>query len=257
MAIVNCTTDSFYAPSRAIKEAAVEKALQAVEDGADIIDFGAESTRPGAAYCSADEELTQLIPVIQSFRTHSAIPISVDTRKASVARAALEHGATIINDISALEDDPAMAEVCAHYHATVILMHKKGTPLTMQQSPHYQSVVEDIKEYLKTAADRAMHAGIKREHIIVDPGIGFAKTVEHNLELIRNIQSITALGYPLLIGLSRKSFIGALTGRAVEERLAGTLAATAVVLVPGVRIIRVHDVRESVDFINVWRALHP
>lgn len=258
MAIINCNDDSFYAPSRASGTAAVKKALQAEADGAAIIDFGAESSRPGAHYISVEEEMERLIPVIAEFRQHSKVPVSVDTRKAAVAKAALESGADIINDISAGEDDPEMVELCAHYKAGFIVMHKKGNPHTMQDSPHYNDVLFEVSEYLRSAAARAESAGIPHEHIILDPGIGFGKRTYDNLTLIRNLESIRALGYPVLVGLSRKTFIGDITGRSIPDRLSGTLASTAVAMFCGADIIRVHDVHESVDaakMIHAFRAV--
>jgi dihydropteroate synthase len=253
MAIVNCTEDSFYPASRnAGPGEAAERALAAAGAGADIIDFGGESTRPGAAYVSEEEERRRLIPVIRAFRQREGTPISVDTRKAPVARAALEAGADIINDISALEDDPALGPLCAERGAAVVLMHKRGIPVNMQEAPRYDDVVEEVAAYLSRAAARAEAAGILRERIILDPGIGFGKRLEDNLDLIAGLDAVRALGYPLLIGLSRKTFIGELTGREVSRRLAGTLAANAVSLMGGAGILRVHDVPETVDLVKVF-----
>ncbi|MDR1073916.1 MAG: dihydropteroate synthase [Treponema sp.] len=256
MAIVNCNSDSFYPQSRAADtEAAVEKALRAVEDGADIIDIGGESTRPGAAYIDAEEEGRRVLPVIQGIRRRSNAPISVDTRKAAVAEAALEAGADIINDISALEDDPDMGRVCAAHRAKVILMHKKGAPETMQNGPFYHDVVAEVAACLQDAAQRALDAGVARENIILDPGVGFGKRLEDNTALIRRLATIRALGYPVLVGLSRKTFIGELTGKGVEHRLAGSLAANAAAIIAGADIIRVHDVKESVDMVKVLNGV--
>ncbi|MDR0707437.1 MAG: dihydropteroate synthase [Treponema sp.] len=256
MAIVNCTNDSFFPHSRAADaEAAVEKALRAVEDGADIIDIGGESTRPGAAYIDEEEESRRVLPVIRGIRRRSAASISVDTRKAAVAAAALEAGANIINDISALEDDPDMGRVCAAHRAKVVLMHKKGAPETMQNDPFYQDVVGEVASYLKDAAQRALDAGVARENIILDPGVGFGKRLEDNMALIKRLAAIRALGYPVLVGLSRKTFIGDMTGRGVEDRLAGTLAANAAAIMAGADIIRVHDVKESVDMVKVLHGV--
>jgi dihydropteroate synthase len=257
MAIINCNNDSFFAPSRASAEKAVEKALLAEKDGADIIDLGGESTRPGAAYITEEEELERVIPVIRRVRRQSNVPVSVDTRKAAVAQAALEAGANIINDISALEDDPDMAEICAGYRAKVVLMHKKGVPETMQQEPLYRDVTAEVASYLRDAAKRAMDAGIAKENIILDPGIGFGKRLEDNTALIKRLAIIRSLGYPVLAGLSRKTFIGELTGRNVADRLAGTLAANAAAIMAGAGIIRVHDVKESVDLVKVMSGLVP
>lgn len=261
MAVVNCTGDSFYAPSRALLDEAVDRALAAEAEGAAIIDFGGESTRPGSQYVSAEDELARLIPVITVFRKRSALAVSVDTRKAAVAQAVLDAGADIINDISALEDDPRLAELCASRRAAVVLMHKKGVPLTMQQDPCYEDVTAEVAAYLAEAAQRAEAAGIEPDKIIVDPGIGFGKRHEDNLELIRQMERFTRLAenrrkhYPVLVGLSRKGFIGEITGRRIEERLAGTIAANAAAIIGGAAIIRVHDVKEHIDLVKMLFAL--
>jgi dihydropteroate synthase len=255
MGIVNCNGDSFFPPSRARAGEAVEKALAAAGEGAKIIDLGAESTRPGAVYVSAEEELERLIPVIEGFRRRSDAALSVDTRKAAVARASLEAGADIINDISALEDDPEMASVCAEKKAVVALMHKKGEPSTMQENPVYADAASEVRDYLFKAASRAEAAGIGREKIILDPGIGFGKRLEDNLVILARLAEICSGDYPVLVGLSRKTFVGELTGRAVEGRLAGTLAAEAFSVFQGAAIIRVHDVAETVDMVKVLFGL--
>ena len=251
MAIINCNGDSFYAPSRALGEEAVEKALSAEKEGAVIVDFGAESSRPGASYISEEEELERLIPVISSFRKRSSLPVSADTRRSSVAEAAIEAGADIINDISALSDDPRMAKVCAEKGAAVALMHKKGEPLTMQENPSYSNLAEEISAFFEDSIKRAFAAGIPREKIILDPGIGFGKGLNDNLRIIRLLAEICGKDYPILVGLSRKSFIGEITGRNAEDRLAGTLAANAAAVLAGAKIIRVHDVKEHVDLAKV------
>jgi dihydropteroate synthase len=262
MAVVNCNNDSFYAPSRALGDDAVEKALAAESEGASIVDFGAESTRPGAEYISAEEELKRLLPVIEAFRKRSRLPVSVDTRKAVVAGAALDAGADIINDISGLLDDPAMARTCAERGSAVVLMHKKGVPLTMQEDPRYENLVNgkrsltcELRSWFKFAVERAVGAGISPEKIILDPGIGFGKNLGHNLEILRCLVEICGKDYPVLIGLSRKSFIGEITGRPEADRLAGTLAANAAAIIGGADIIRVHDVKEHVDLAKVLFAL--
>jgi dihydropteroate synthase len=255
MAIVNCNGDSFYAPSRARGEEAVRKALEAEENGAAVIDFGGESTRPGASYIGGDEELRRLIPVIRAFRRRSSLPVSVDTRKAAVARAALDAGADIINDISALEDDGEMAPLCAERGAAVVLMHKKGKPRNMQDSPAYRDAAAEVAGYLRERAQQAEEAGIGAEKIILDPGIGFGKRTADNLELLRRLAEIRGKDYPLLVGLSRKSFIGEITGADAEGRLAGSLAANAAALMAGADIIRVHDVREGADLAKVLYAI--
>ena len=258
MAIVNCNGDSFYAPSRALGEKAVEKALAAEEEGAAIVDFGAESSRPGSSYISGEEELERLIPVIDAFRRRSCLPVSVDTRKASVARSALDAGADIINDISALSDDPEMAALCAEKGAAVVLMHKKGLPLTMQENHGYENLAAEIKAFFKAAAERALAAGIGAEKIILDPGIGFGKALEDNIRIIRLLAEICGNDYPVLVGLSRKSFIGEITGAAVkdgQEMLSGTLAANTAAIMAGANIIRVHDVKEHRDLAKVLFAI--
>jgi len=252
MAIINCNEDSFYAPSRALGEAAVEKALAAEKEGAAIVDFGAESSRPGAVYISEDEELKRLIPVISAFRKRSSLPVSVDTRKEAVARAAIDSGADMINDISALsDDDPKMAKICAEKGAAVVLMHKKGELLTMQEAPFYSNVAEEISAFFDDSIKRALSGGISCEKIILDPGIGFGKGLEDNLKIIRLLAEICGKDYPILVGLSRKSFIGEITGKDTEDRLAGTLAANAAAILAGADIIRVHDVKEHVDLAKV------
>jgi dihydropteroate synthase len=256
MAIINCNDDSFYPPSRVRGAEAAARALDFIDQGADIIDFGAESTRPGSDYISPEEEIRRLVPVIRAFRKHSGAPVSVDTRKAETALAVLDAGADIINDISALEDDRALGPLCAGRGAAVVLMHKKGLPANMQENPRYdRGPVAEIREYLFRAVQRAGEAGIARDRIILDPGIGFGKTAGDNCALISHLEEICGRDYPILVGLSRKSFIGELTGRAPEERLWGTLAANAAALFYGAAILRVHDVRETADLVAVWKAI--
>jgi dihydropteroate synthase len=226
-----------------------------VEKGAAIIDFGAESSRPGAEYISLDQELDRLIPVIEGFRRRSQAAVSVDTRKAGAARRALEAGADMINDISALEDDPDMGRVCGEHGAFVVLMHKRGIPRNMQDHPRYDDTVREVRDYLIAAAAGAEAAGIRRDRIILDPGIGFGKTLEDNLAILNRLAEIRSSGYPLLVGLSRKSLIGGLTGRSVEERLSGTLAAEAFCVLAGADILRVHDVGETLDLVKVLRGI--
>jgi dihydropteroate synthase len=255
MAIVNCNGDSFFVPSRALREAAADMALRAEEDGAALVDFGGESTRPGASYVDEEEELRRLIPVIESFRRRSSLPVSVDTRKALVAQAALDAGADIINDVSALEDDPRMLPLCAGRGAGVILMHKKGVPGNMQNSPFYEDAPSEAAVYLEERARAAQKGGIPKDKIILDPGIGFGKRLEDNLALINRLAEIGGNDYPVLMALSRKSFIGEITGREISSRLAGTIAANAAAIMRGANLIRVHDVREGVDLVKVLYAI--
>lgn len=254
MAIVNVTPDSFYVPSR--KRAALDArdaALAAAAAGAAIVDIGGESTRPGSEYVGLEEELDRVIPAIEAIRKESGIPISVDTRKAEVARASIEAGADIINDISAFSD-PATAMVTAAAGAAVVLMHMKGEPKTMQESPDYDDCVREVVEFLKGAADRAIAAGIRRSAIALDPGIGFGKRLEDNLALLSKLNVLGSLGYPLLVGLSRKSFIGAISGRPSEGRLAGSLGAACASYERGARIFRVHDVAETHDALALYAS---
>ncbi len=241
MGIINVTPDSFYEGSRIGPERAGEIAEMMAEEGADFIDIGGESTRPGAEPVPLEEELKRVVPAVREVRKRVDIPISVDTYKAEVARAALEEGADIINDISALRFDPAMAELAAQYKVPVILMHMKGKPKDMQKNPHYEDTVKEILLFLKERAEFAQEAGI--EKIAVDPGIGFGKRLEDNLEILRNIEAFLSLGYPVLVGHSRKSFIGHLTGAEVEKRAAPTASLTLYLALKGVSLIRVHDIK--------------
>ncbi|MDR1389272.1 MAG: dihydropteroate synthase [Treponema sp.] len=252
MSIVNCTNDSFYKESRTPGgEAACGRALEAAEAGADIIDFGAESSRPGAAYVDEETELARLIPAVKRFRKYSSLPVSVDTRKVNTARIALDEGADIINDISC---NPALAVLAAKTGAALVVMHMKGEPKTMQEDPVYDDPVAEVQSFLKAAVQRALDSGVPPQKIILDPGIGFGKKTADNIALLRGLDEIRFGDYPLLVGLSRKSFIGDITGRPVSERLAGTLAAGAVALASGADILRVHDSAETADLIKIWRA---
>jgi len=243
MGILNVTPDSFSDGGRFYDQTdAVLHAYQMLKDGADIIDVGGESTRPGAEAISIEEELRRIIAVIQKIRQKSGIPISVDTYKSQVAIEALKAGANIVNDISGLHFDEKMADVIADKGASVVIMHIKGTPKDMQINPRYTDVVKEVSDYLADAVERARKKGIKQ--IIVDPGIGFGKTVEQNLELICRLDELRVIGVPILIGVSRKSFIGKILETAVEARLEGTAAAVTASIMHGADIVRVHDVRE-------------
>lgn len=255
MGVINVTPDSFsdggrfiggYRGGRPDFTLAVETALKMAEDGADIIDVGGESTRPGAERLPLEEELARVVPVIEGIRKHSNVPVSIDTYKSETAKAAVLAGASIINDISGGGLDPDMLPLAASVGAAVILMHIKGTPADMQREPHYEDVVREVKDYLAERADMAVSSGIPRDRILVDPGIGFGKTMRHNLELINRIGEIAALGYPVVLGTSRKAFIGRLTGVSeATDRLEGTIASCVVGIVRGAKVIRVHDVRAA------------
>jgi len=244
MGILNVTPDSFSDGGQFFSlESAVERARQLIREGADIIDVGGESSRPGAQPVPVEEELRRVVPVIRAIRKESSVPISVDTYKAAVAAAALEAGANIINDISALRFDSQMVKVVAQARVPVVLMHMQGEPRTMQQNPVYTDVVREIKEFLAERIAFAQAHGV--QHIIIDPGIGFGKTVAHNIEILRRLGELQELGRPILIGTSRKSFIGRLgsaTPLPVNQRLEGTIASTVIAVCNGAQIVRVHDV---------------
>lgn len=246
MGILNVTPDSFSDGGRFFnRNRAVEHALAMVSDGADIIDIGGESTRPGAEAVSCEEEIRRTIPVIEAIAGSVSIPVSIDTYKAEVARRALDAGAEIVNDISGLRFDPAMASVAAQYEAAVIIMHIKGTPKDMQKDPVYEDILQEIEDYFNNGIEAALAAGIKKDMIIIDPGIGFGKTIDHNLRIIGNLDRFRALGLPIMTGVSRKAFIGQILGGApVEKRLMGTAALVAASILKGAGIVRVHDVRE-------------
>ncbi len=255
MGILNVTPDSFSDGGRYTQvDAALEHARQMIAAGADIIDLGAESTRPGARPVSAAEELDRLLAILEPLLADCEVPISVDTSKSQVAAEVLRAGCHAINDVTAL-DDPAMAGVIAEANAGAVLMHMRGTPRTMQAAPHYQDVVAEVRDHLCERAERALCAGISRERILLDPGIGFGKTLEHNLELLRSLPELAQLGFPLLIGTSRKSFLGALTNRDVGDRGPGTIASVATSVLLGAAVVRVHDVASAVDATRVAWAI--
>lgn len=247
MGILNVTPDSFSDGGKfQALETAVEHGLQMVAEGADIIDIGGESTRPGANPVQALEEIARTVPVIKKLREKTGVLISVDTRKVEVARAALAAGADIINDISALAD-PGMAAVAAETGAGLVLMHMQGTPETMQNNPRYDDVVSNVWNFLEERMNFAVARGVAPEQIVLDPGIGFGKTDEHNLALLNGIPQLAASGRPVLVGASRKSFIGRITGGEPDDRLAGSLAIAGFAVLRGAHILRVHDVKESCD----------
>jgi len=254
MGILNVTPDSFSDGGQYDDSAsAVDHALCMVEEGADIIDIGGESTRPGAQPVPAEEEIARVVPVIRGIRARSGIPISIDTRKVAVAETALEAGADIINDISALRHDGAMADCASRHGVPVVLMHMQGTPENMQIAPHYDDVVEEVLAFFRERLEFCRMKGIR--HPVIDPGIGFGKTVEHNLALLRALPRIAALGAPVLVGASRKSFLGALTGLPVDQRLGASIASHVLACRTGARLLRVHDVRETRAALDVLYAI--
>lgn len=258
MGIVNATPDSFSDGGRYLApEAAAAHALKLVGEGADILDIGAESTRPGAEPVPEEVEIARLVPLLAAVRDVSPIPISVDTMKPAVARAAIAAGATIWNDVTALRHAPDSLETAATLGCDVILMHMRGEPRTMQAAPHYDDVVAEVAAFLAERAERAMAAGVARERIWLDPGIGFGKhTTRHNLPLLAGLDRIVALGFPVLLGASRKRFIGAVSRDAgPAERLGGSIAAAIAGAAAGVAAVRVHDVAETVQALDVWAAI--
>ena len=254
MGVVNVTPDSFSDGGRYIdRESAIEHAQTLIADGADILDIGGESTRPGAEPVSLAEERRRVIPVIEAL-AKCGRPISVDTRKPELMEEAIAAGASLVNDVDALEGPEALATV-ARSSVAVCLMHKQGDPRTMQQNPHYEDVVGEVRDYLKSRVDAALHAGIARERIIIDPGFGFGKAQEHNIALLRNLGALTVLGVPVLVGLSRKAMLGRITGREPHERVHASVAAALFAVDRGAHIVRVHDVTETRDALGVWSAL--
>jgi dihydropteroate synthase len=256
MGILNITPDSFSDGGRYLDPGrAVERGLEMVEAGADLVDVGGESTRPGAQRISREGGRERVVPVIRALARQSDVAVSVDTSRAAVAEQALEAGARVINDISALRFDPEMPGLASRSGAGLVLMHMQGTPQSMQQAPSYADVVEEVLAFLKDALARAVHAGISAEQVVLDPGIGFGKCLEHNLSLLRHINRLCSLGRPVLVGASRKSFVGEITGRPVDRRLAGSLAAAAAAVGSGAQVVRVHDVAETVDTLRVLQAI--
>jgi dihydropteroate synthase len=254
MGIVNVTPDSFSDGGRfLVADAAIAHGRELLGEGADIVDMGGESTRPGADPVSAEEETRRVVPVIEALAEDGA-RISIDTTKAEVAQAALAAGASIVNDVSALRFDRELAGVTAQAGATCVLMHMLGEPRTMQNDPRYDEVVSDVKRFLEERLAYAVEQGIPEEKIWLDPGIGFGKTLEHNLELIARLDEIVAIGRPVVFGASRKSFLEKLTGRLVDERLAGTIAANLIAYERGARVFRVHDVAATVDALKLAAA---
>jgi dihydropteroate synthase len=256
MGVLNVTPDSFSDGARYLDpHAAVDHAVAMQDQGADLIDIGAESSRPGSDPLDADEELRRLMPVVRSVCARVSLPISVDTTKAVVARRALDVGAAIINDISALRFDPLMGRVVGDAGAGVVLMHMQGYPKTMQQNPQYLDVVDEVREFFIERMCAAVEAGIRPEQILLDPGIGFGKNLGHNLTLLAHLGVLTTLGRPLVVGVSRKAFIGQILDRPVSDRLMGTAGAVAVAVMHGARVVRVHDVGAMRDVVKMVQAI--
>jgi dihydropteroate synthase len=255
MGVLNVTPDSFSDGGLYLEpDAAVARAREMVGEGADLIDVGGESTRPGAAPVGVDEELRRVVPVLERLGDGQGVRISIDTSKARVANAAIAVGASFVNDVTALRGDPAMAGTVAAGGAELCLVHMLGEPRTMQEDPRYDDVVSDVKGFLEERLAFAVDEGIAEERTWLDPGIGFGKTLEHNLELLRRLDELVAIGRPLVVGVSRKRFIGALTDRAEDERLAGSLAAAVIAAVRGASMVRVHDVAATRDALAVAAA---
>ena len=257
MGVLNITPDSFSDGGLYFdKSVAIKRAIQMVEDGADIIDIGGESTRPGSESITIDEELRRTIPVIEALTREIKVPISIDTYKSEVAMAALDSGASMVNDISGLRFDPKMSEVVSEYKVPVVIMHIKGRPKDMQQNPVYEALIPEIMDYLRCGIAIATRSGISDNKIIIDPGIGFGKTSDHNLEIINKLREFTSLEKPILIGPSRKAFIGKILGDApVTQRLEGTAAAVAISIMNGANMIRVHDVKEMAKVAKIADAV--
>lgn len=258
MGVLNVTPDSFSDGGRYLDPSlAVDRALQMVAEGADLIDIGGESTRPGADAVGEEEELRRVLPVVEALAARVSVPISIDTSRAAVMRAAVAAGAGLINDVQALRQ-PGALEAAAQSGAAVCLMHMQGEPLTMQDAPHYEDVLREVSGFLTDRMMACEFAGIDRRKLVLDPGFGFGKALPHNLALLANLADIVALERPVLVGLSRKSMLGAVTGRDdPAERLAGSLAAAMLALEAGALILRVHDVGPTVDALKLWQAVRP
>lgn len=244
MGVVNCTPDSFYSGSRYPRaEEAVAAGARMAEEGADILDIGGESSRPGARPISAQEELERVMPVLTGLLATTDLPLSVDTYKSEVAEQALAAGAHMLNDISALRFDASMAEVAAKFEVPVVLMHIKGTPTNMQENPHYADLLGELFHYFEERIEFALHKGIKKENLVIDPGLGFGKRLGDNYEILRRLKELTVFGCPILVGPSRKSFISRVLELSPEDALEGTIAAVTVAILNGANIVRVHDVK--------------
>ncbi len=255
MGIVNVTPDSFSDGGLHLsRDAAIIHAHQLVNEGADIIDIGGESTRPGAEPVSVQQELDRVVPIIEGLRG-VGVPISIDTFKPEVMRAAIGAGAQMVNDINALQDEAAM-RVVAQSNVAVCLMHKQGDPKSMQAQPHYQNVLAEVSAFLRERISAAEAAGIDMERLVIDPGFGFGKSVAHNFSLLANLSELAELGVPVLAGLSRKSMLGAVTGQEVGQRLPASVAAALIAVQRGASMVRVHDVRATVDALKIWYAVN-
>jgi dihydropteroate synthase len=256
MGILNVTPDSFSDGGRYVDaDAACAHAMAMIEQGADLLDIGAESSKPGAVAIDEEEERRRLLPIVRELCRRTTIPLSIDTTKAAIAEEALDAGAALINDISALRFDPRMASVVARSGAGVILMHMQGTPATMQRTASYTYVVEDVRAFLAARLEVAQQAGIPRDRILLDPGIGFGKNCKHNVTLLNHLDAFQTLGRPIVVGVSRKAFLGKILGRTIDERLMGTAGAVAVAIMKGARVVRVHDVAPIRDVVKILEAI--
>lgn len=256
MGIVNVTPDSFFDGGRFLDpQAAVAHAWRLVEEGADLLDIGGESTRPGSVPVEETEERRRLIPVVTAVAKAVSVPISVDTSKAVVAKAAIDAGAVMVNDVTALRGDPAMVDAIVVSGVGVVLMHMQGTPQTMQKAPQYHDVVEEVEDFLVERVRFALERGVAKNQIMLDPGIGFGKTLVHNLDLLAQLRTFTKLGFPLLVGPSRKGFIGELVEQSVQDRAWGTAGAVALAVEQGAHVLRVHDVAGMKDVVKVAAAI--
>jgi dihydropteroate synthase len=255
MGILNVTPDSFSDGGRfSTVNNAINHAQEMITSGADFIDVGGESTRPGADNVTEQQELDRVVPVIEALHARFDVVISIDSSKATVMKASVDAGAGLINDVRALQE-PGALEVAAHAEVAVCLMHMRGQPRSMQDAPHYDNVLSDVQQFLRTRTQTCIEAGIHKEQILVDPGFGFGKNLAHNYQLLARLKELHQLGYPLLVGMSRKSMIGQLLDRTTDERLAGSVALATIAALKGAQIIRVHDVKETVDAVKIVSML--
>jgi len=255
MGILNLTPDSFSDGGQFLNpDAAIQRVKEMIEEGADIIDIGGESTRPGAQPLTAEEEVQRVVPVIEAVRTKYNIPMSIDTSKAEVMKAAIAAGATMINDVRALQE-PGALDAAAELQVPVCLMHMQGQPRTMQQNPTYADVVNDVRSFLLARLRACVDAGIDRKNLLIDPGFGFGKTLAHNLSLLKHLPEFVSMGLPILVGISRKSMLGTILDAEVDQRVAGGLATTVLGFEAGAKVFRVHDVKQTVDALKVCQAV--